>query len=138
LNSDRYGTSSQAARVGLWIIPIATAMIAFAIIAANWTRVGSEVWGAFEVALAVGPYWFALNRTESDATVKHGVLTAAAIWSLAGLEWIAAGLTTRAGLAYEPFAVGVAAIHAGVLIFVLKDNLFNIPRGFAKLTAAAV
>lgn len=136
-NPDRYGISSQAARVGLWIIPIATPMIAFAILSAVWPRVGNEVWGMFEVALAVGAYWFALHRTESDVTVKHVALTAAAIWSLAGLEWIVVGLTTRASLAYEPFAVGVAAIHSGVLIFVLKEKLFNIPRGFAKLTAVA-
>ncbi|MFN2602509.1 MAG: DUF2339 domain-containing protein [Gemmatimonadaceae bacterium] len=136
-NPDRYGTSSQAARVGLWIIPMATPMIALAILSFIWPRVGDEMWGALEVALAIGAYWFALNATESDATVKHVALTAAAIWSLAGVEWIALGLTTRIHFAYEPVAVGVAAIHAGVLIFLLKEKLFNIPRGFAKLTALA-
>jgi hypothetical protein len=49
-NPDRYGTSSQAARVGLWIIPIATPMIAFAILSAIWPRAGNEDWGALEVA----------------------------------------------------------------------------------------
>src|SRR5881409_1306737 len=46
-------------------------------------------------------------------------------------------LAARAGVAEGPFALGVVAIHAGVLIFVLREKLFNIPRGFAKLTALA-
>jgi len=136
-NPDRYGIASQAARVGLWIIPIATPMIALGLLSTIWPRVGNEVWGALEVGLAIGSYWFALNMTESDEKVEHVALTAAAIWSLAGLEWIAVGLTSRAGLAYLPFAAGVAAIHAGVLIFLRKGKEFNIPRGFAKLTTLA-
>ncbi len=137
LNPNRYGTLSEAARIALWIIPIATPMIAFAIVSAIWPRVAIEVWGALEVALAVGAYWFALHRKESDEKVKHVALTAAAIWSLAGLEWFTLGVADRIGMAPGPFIVGVAAIHAGVLIFVLREKLFNIPRGFAKLTALA-
>lgn len=136
-NPDRYGALSRASRVSLWIIPIATPMIAFAIESAIWTRIGNEVWGAFEFALALAAFSFALNWKEADTTVKHVSLTAAAIWSLAGLEWMATGLASRAGVAYEPVAVGIAAIHAGVLILVFNEKLFNIPRGFAKLTALA-
>src|SRR5205085_10245810 len=123
------------APAGCWFIPIATPLITVSMLSSIWGGAG-EAWGALEIVLAAGAYWFVLSGNESDATVNHAALTAAAIWSLSGLEWIAAGVTTRVGIAAEPIFLGVAAVHSGVVILLLRQRSFKVPRWIAKLTAA--
>lgn len=138
LGSDRYGKAGAGARAGFWIITIASPMLMLGILFAIWSHVASEFWGIAEIALAVAAYRFSESRSESDPAVKHLEATAAAIWSFAGVEWLAIAVAGRAGFAAGPLCLGIAAMHSAFLMLVLQGKDFTVPRAIAKATSVMV
>lgn len=138
LGSDRYGKAGAGARAGFWIITIASPMLMLGMLFAIWSHVASEFWGIAEIALAVAAYRLSEGDRESDPVVKHLEATAAAIWSLAGLQWLAIAVAGRAGFAAGPLCLGVAAMHSAFLMLVLQGKDFTVPRAIAKATAVMV
>jgi uncharacterized membrane protein len=138
LDSDRYGGPGAAARAGLWVIPIATPILALGMLTKIWPRVPEEFWGIMQLALAIGAYALSRQQQTSDGVVKHLELTAAAIWSLVGLEWIAIAIISRAGLDTEPIFIAVATIHSALLMLILPRDEVSTPRAIAKATAVVV
>ena len=138
LNPDRYGKAETGARAGFWFIPIASPMFMLGMLFAIWSHVAGELWGIAEIALAIAVYRLSERGSESDPTVKHLETTAAAIWSLAGVEWLAMALAGRAGFAAAPVCLAVAAMHSALLMLLLQGKELSAPRAIAKVTAVMV
>lgn len=138
LGSERYGVSGAGAKAGLWIITIASPMVMLGMLFGIWSHVANEFWGIAEVALAVAIFRWSETGRESDPIIKHLEVTAAAIWSLAGLQWLAIAVAGRAGFTAGPLCLGVAAMHSAFLMLVLQGKDFTVPRAIAKATAVMV
>jgi uncharacterized membrane protein len=138
LGSDRYGKAGAGARAGFWMITVASPMLMLGMLFAIWSHVANEFWGIAEVALAVAAYRWSEDGHETDPLVKELEATAAAVWSLAGLEWIAIAFALRAGIAMGPLCLGVAAMHSALLMLVLRGTDFTVPRAIARATGVMV
>lgn len=138
LGSGRYGKAGTGARAAFWIITIVSPMLMLGMLFAIWSHVASEFWGIAEIALALVAYKLSEGDSESDPAVKHLEITAATIWSFAGLEWLAIAVAGRAGFAAGPLCLAIAAMHSAFLILVLQGKDFTVPRGIAKATAVMV
>ena len=138
LGSDRYGKAGAGARAGFWIITIASPMLMFGMLFAIWSHVASEFWGIAEIALALAAYRLSEGDNESDPAVKHLEVTAAAIWSLAGVEWLAVALAGRMHFAAGPLCLGIAAMHSAFVMLVFQGKDFRVPRAIARATAVMV
>jgi uncharacterized membrane protein len=138
LNVDRYGKAEAGARAAFWIITIASPMLMLSMLFAIWSHVASEFWGIAEIALALAAYRLSESDNESDPAVRHLEVTAAVVWSLAGIEWLAIAIAGRAGFAAGPLCLAVAAMHSAFVVLTLRGKDFTAPRAIAKATAVMV
>ena len=123
LGSDRYGKAGAGAGAGFWIISIASPMLMLGMLFATWSHVAGEFWGIAEIALALAAYRLSEGDSESDPAVKHLEVTAAVIWSFAGLQWLAIAVAGRAGFAAGPLCLAVAAMHSAFLMLVCRERI---------------
>lgn len=120
----------------LWIVTLTSVLFMLGLESRVWPMVSGIAWGA--AALALGLVAFRLSQRPSarDPEVTHLELTAAAVWTLAGLLWSADRIGIVLAVDAGSLALAVAALHAAVMISFTPTSSFLGPRTVASVTAA--
>ena len=116
----------------LWIVTIASPLLSVLFLSWAWTSVRGSLWGIASLALAALAY--RLASSGSDDEFNHVEATAAAIWSLAGIVWLADSVGNPLGQS-SALMLGAAAAHSFAVLSYLKDSRFVAPQKFATATA---
>ncbi|MBA3341859.1 MAG: DUF2339 domain-containing protein [Gemmatimonadaceae bacterium] len=121
----------------LWTMPIASPLFMLLVLSQVWPAVPDAVWGA--IALIAGYAAFYLSRVSrrDDSEVIHVAVTAAAIWTLAGLWWLSSTLGDLTGLDGASIALAMTALHAGATLSFAPTASLTAPRA-AAMAAAGV
>jgi Predicted membrane protein (DUF2339) len=133
--SDRYAGSKTPDKVAVWVITLASPMIMLALLASVWLRAASELWSLISIALAAGAFVLSQESDESRLGITEIELTAAVLWSLAGVLFLFGSLASRMGIRADAVPVAVGALHAGLAILVIRNLAMTVPRAWAKITA---
>ena len=119
----------------MWIITIVSPLLSVLLLSWTWRSVGGAVWGLASLLSAAIVYRIA-TASSKDEEFTHVEATAAAIWSLAGVLWLA-GWAGRSTSQSEAFALLGASGHAVLTLYFLRTTRFRAPRAVAFTTVAA-
>lgn len=119
------GGKSAPDSLVLWLLPLSSPILAINYLGDIWPAAPQKSWGVALILLGVGAYLLTRRENQTDGEVTHLELTAAVLWTVLGLAWVA---STPEGIPL------VSAIAAYVL---LSAPRFPVgPRAVAKLTIA--
>jgi uncharacterized membrane protein len=116
----------------LWIITIASPLLSVLFLSWVWTSVQGSMWGIASLGLAALAYRVASSG--SDEEFNHVEATAAAIWSLAGMLWVADSVGNPVNQS-SALKLGAAAAHSFATLSYLRDSRFVAPQKIATGTA---
>jgi uncharacterized membrane protein len=116
----------------LWVITIASPLLSVLFLSWVWTSVRGSMWGMASLGLAAFAY--RLASSGSDEEFSHVEATAASLWSLAGLVWLADSVGNPLGQS-SALMLGAAAAHSFAVLSYLKDSRFVAPQKTATATA---
>lgn len=117
----------------LWVITIGSPLLMVLLLSWTWTAVQGSVWGVASLALAMIAY--RLASSGSDAEFDHVEATAAVVWSLAGVLWLADSIGAAIGESSALMLLAVA-LHAFLTLRYLLRSRFAAPQKVALAAAA--
>ena len=129
------GVAASHDSLAIWVITIVSPLLSVLLLSWTWTGVDGTLWGLVSLLIAAVVYRLAIGSRE-DEEFTHVEATAAAVWSLIGLVWLA-GSAGGSISQSESFALLAACLHAVVTLRYLRNSEFRAPRVVA-LTAVAV
>lgn len=121
----------------LWSMSIASPLFMLLTLSRIWPTEPGAAWGA--IALIAGYAAFHLSRAsrQNDPEVIHVEVTAATIWTLAGLWWLSWTLGDLTGLDAPSIALALTALHAAATLSFAPTASLTAPRAVAMTAAAA-
>ena len=129
------GIRASADSPALWAITIISPLLSVLMLSWTWTRIEGTLWGGLSILIAALMYRLAIG-SKTDEEFTHVEATAAAIWSLIGIVWLAgsAGNSTEQS---EAFALLAASVHSVFTLHYLRRSSFRAPR-IVALAAVAI
>ncbi|HEY0241816.1 MAG TPA: DUF2339 domain-containing protein [Gemmatimonadaceae bacterium] len=118
----------------MWIITIVSPLLSVLLLSWIWRGVDGAVWGLASLAIAAVIYRIA-TASGMDEEFTHVEATAAAIWSLTGLIWLADSIGNSTEQS-ESFALLAASAHAVMTLAYLRSSKFRAPKAVALATSA--
>ena len=115
--------------LALWVITIATPLLAFLFLSWIWTAVEGTAWGVLSLMLAALAYRLATSSKRDDE-FTHVEAAATTIWSLAGILWLANSIGSRWSVASELMLSGTA-LHSVATLYYLRNSRFIPPQKIA-------
>jgi len=122
----------------LWLIPLAAPLIAVAQLSVLWPRASSLLWGLISLGVAALAYRLASSPRAPDEEFTHVEAAATALWSLAGMLWLADGVASQLGVSRSATYILAASLHAFVAFAYARDSRFAVPARLARATALAI
>lgn len=122
----------------LWAITLASPLIAVAQFSIVWPRQSSLVWGSIALVAAALAYRLASSPRAPDEEFTHVEAAATALWSLAGMLWIADGIASQLRVSSIATYVVAASLHAFFAFAYVRESRFIAPGRLARVTAAAL
>ncbi|MDP9204802.1 MAG: DUF2339 domain-containing protein [Gemmatimonadota bacterium] len=83
------GGKSAPDSLVLWVLPLASPILAVGFLESIWPAVPDGVWGFGLVLLGAGAFMLARRSVQPDAEVTHVEVTAAVLWTVLGIARIA-------------------------------------------------
>ncbi|MEO8193114.1 MAG: DUF2339 domain-containing protein [Gemmatimonadales bacterium] len=118
----------------LWIVTVASPLLAIVDLAIVWRGSPSILWGLSALAMAAFGYRLAMSSRPSGSEVAHVEVTAAAIWSLAGIFWLADAFGSSL-FPSSSLALMGPSLHAFAMLSFSARFDFTAPRRIGFLTA---
>ena len=119
----------------LWAITLSTPLIAIAQLALVWPAMSSVTWGVLALATAAMAYRLASSPRAPSEEFTHVEAAAVALWSLAGVLWLANGVANQLQISSSATYVIAASVHAFFTLRTVKESAFAVPARLARLTA---
>jgi uncharacterized membrane protein len=127
------GRNAEVDSLALWLIPIASALLALLFLSWTWTGVDKGVWGLIALIGAALAYRLAFDRRSSDDEFTHVEVTAAYLLSLAGVAWIARSLGSPSGQV-SGYVLAAVGLHSFGAIYLLRTSPFVASRKLGIIT----
>lgn len=121
----------------IWAITLATPLIALTQLSTIWPRVSSTVWGLIGLAIAGLAYRLASSPRAPEEEFTHVEAAATALWSLAGVLWLAHGIADLLSISAPATYIIAASLHAFVALST-RDSRFVIPSAVARATTLVI
>lgn len=134
--SERYTPSTTPDAAAIWFITLSSPMLTIWFLSTAWPHMANEFWGLLAIGFAALAFRLSETRGDSDRDVHHVTLTAAVLWSLAGLLGVSFGIESRFALQAGPLPLAVVSLHAALAMMLAGGKGFTIPRRAALITAA--
>jgi hypothetical protein len=136
IGSDRYVPSTASDRPALWIVTLTSLPASISALTRCWPDVPSELWASAAIVFGIVAFWLSRRPDESDQEIPHVEMSGFALWTLGGSLALVATLANRLGLnnSVEPLVYAVAALHAGLVMYLVRERRFVVPRAIAKVT----
>ncbi|MDO8501054.1 MAG: DUF2339 domain-containing protein [Gemmatimonadaceae bacterium] len=129
------GQPTSLDSAALWAITLSSPLLALFDLSTIWRFAPVVTWGAAAAVIAVIAFRLASSARAPDDEFTHVEAAAAALWSLAGIIWLADPVSTALHVSVFPTILIGAAAHAFVALYFLRGSRFRVPRGLAKITA---
>lgn len=120
------GIAASADSPALWIITIVSPLLSVLLLSWTWRNVEGTLWGLVSLVIAGLVYRLAIG-SRADEEFTHVEATAASIWSLTGLIWLA-GASGTSGEQSQSLALFAACAHSVFTIHYLRASRFRAPR----------
>ncbi len=118
----------------LWFITLSAPVLATVLLSVTWPFELGMLWGTILLGVAAISY-FIVSKTEIADEIMHVRITGVAVWSLAGVLWIATGMASLLNISVGATQLLAASGHAVVVLRLMRDNAFVMPARLARLTA---
>ncbi len=129
--------SSAADSPALWVITLGSPVLAAAMLSITWPENLNLLWGAVLLGAAAIAYSL-VSRSDSTEEMTHVEATGAAVWSLSGLLWLAAGVGDLLNISSGATQLLAASAHAWVVLRTMRNRGFIVISRFARSTAFVV
>ena len=133
--------TSQPGRVdspALWIITLAAPLIALSQLSSIWPSASSLIWGMVALVAAGSAYRLASSPRAPSEEFTHVEAAATALWSLAGVLWLADGIANQLDVSSTATYIMAASLHAFATLRMMEKSAFAVPARLARLTALFV
>jgi len=122
----------------LWVITLVTPVIALSQLSTVWPSASSLIWGIVALVAAASAYRLASSPRAPSEEFTHVEAAATAIWSLAGVLWLADGIANQLDISTTATYIIAASLHAFATLRMLEKSVFAVPARIARLTALFV
>lgn len=109
----------------VWILVLASPVLAIGFLGRIWPQLPGETWGAGLIALGIGALAYSKRKSRPDPEIAHVALTAAVLWTMIGLGRVVP----------NPESLPAWSLLAALVVSSLRRPLAG-PRGVAKLAVA--
>lgn len=131
-----YPTAIDSAAV--WVITLATPLLALAQLSLIWPQMSSVVWGVTGLGVAALAYRLASSPRAPDEEFTHVEAAATSLWSLAGILWLADGISNQLSISTPATMMIAASLHVFVTLSYIRDSRFRFPGRLAKLATVLI
>lgn len=122
----------------LWIITLAAPLIAVAQLALVWPGASPLIWAAIAIGAAAMSYRLASSPRAPSEEFTHVEAAATALWSLAGVMWLASGISEVSGVSSVTTGLIAVSLHVVATMQTVKESRFTFPAKLARLTSAGI
>lgn len=122
----------------LWVVTLLSPIVAIAQLSLVWPRASFMIWGAVSFAAAALAYRLAQSHRAPDEEFSHVEMAAVALWSLAGILWLARALPDDGDTFLAANLIIGASVHAIVSLQYARKSHFMVPVRLAMATVLAI